>query len=266
MAKKVTNGLDLQAQRIQNMGDGSAPGDAVTKAQLDAIARGLDWKNSVKVATTANIALSGTQTIDGVAVAGGDRVLVKNQTTQSENGIYVVVGGGAWTRATDFDDNVEITSAAVVSVEQGTSNGDAAFILTTDGAITVGTTALNFTRLGGTGISYTAGNGLQLSGSAFAVIAKANGGLIVDSSGVALDATQFPTLGLTRKVSGNVSSGSTNPVITHNLNTLDVQVTLIEVSTGQEVDCDVVASGVNQVTLGFAVAPSANQYRYIIIG
>lgn len=71
---KAVNGIDLANQKITNLADGTNPADAVTKAQLDAVLRGLDWKNSVKVATTGNITLSGTQTIDGVATVAGDRV------------------------------------------------------------------------------------------------------------------------------------------------------------------------------------------------
>ena len=82
MARKILGtGLDLSSQKIINLADGTNPSDAVTKAQLDAIARGLDWKNSVRVATTANITLSAAQTIDGISVVAGDRVLVKDQSS-----------------------------------------------------------------------------------------------------------------------------------------------------------------------------------------
>jgi hypothetical protein len=261
VTKIVGTGLDLSGQRIQNLGDGSGPADAVTKAQLDAIARGLDWKASVRVATTAAITLSGTQTIDGVAVVAGDRVLVKDQASAPTNGVYVVAAG-AWARATDFDDSTEVTAAAAVPIEAGTTNGDAVFILTTDGTITVGTTALAFSRLGGSGVSYTAGNGLQLSGSAFSVKPKTSGGIVVDADGVSID--QGYT-GLAKRYSVNVPT-STSATITHNLGTLDVLVEVVEVSTGATVEADVVRTNTNVVTLGFAVAPSSGQYRATVIG
>lgn len=104
---------------------------------------GGDYKASVRAATTANITLSGEQTIDGVAVVAGDRVLVRAQTAGAENGIYVAAAG-AWARATDADTAGDLTSGVLVPVETGTSNADTIWMLTTDGAITIGTTALNF--------------------------------------------------------------------------------------------------------------------------
>ena len=261
MARKVLNGLDLGSQKITNLADGTSPADAVTKAQLDAIARGLDWKNSVKAATTANLTLTAPQTVDGISLIAGDRVLVKDQTTATANGIYVVAAG-AWTRATDFDDSVEVTAAAAVPVEQGTVNGDAVFILATDGPITIGSTNLAFTRLGGTGVTYTAGNGLNLSGSQFSVVPKAGGGLIVDGTGVSIDPAYT---GLAKRYAVNVPTNA-SAVITHNLGTLDVTVAVYEVSTGALVEPDITLTNTNTVTLTFATAPTSGQYRAVVTG
>lgn len=98
---------------------------------------------SVRVATTANITLSGTQTIDAVGVVAGDRVLVQNQSTASQNGIYVVAAG-AWSRATDADSNLELYGGVLVSVSEGTVNGGKVFSCTNSGSITIGTTAITF--------------------------------------------------------------------------------------------------------------------------
>jgi uncharacterized LabA/DUF88 family protein len=103
----------------------------------------LDSKQSVRVATTANIALTGLQTIDTIALAAGDRVLVKNQTAAKDNGLYVVAAG-AWSRASDADHNSEVTSALLVSIEQGATQADTRWQLVTDGAIILGTTVLTF--------------------------------------------------------------------------------------------------------------------------
>jgi len=103
----------------------------------------LDSKQSVRAATTANIALTGLQTVDGVVLAAGDRVLVKNQTVAKDNGLYVVAAG-AWMRTADADSNAEVTSALLVSVEQGAAQADTRWQLITDGAIVLGTTALTF--------------------------------------------------------------------------------------------------------------------------
>ena len=259
------SGKDMGGQRIGNLADGVSAADAVTLNQLQAVLRGLKWKNSVKVATTTNITLSNTQTIDGVAVVAGDRVLVKDQSTASANGVYVVAAS-AWARAGDFDDTVEITSAAAIPVEQGTANGDSVWILTTDGAITIGTTSLSFTRLGGTGTTYTAAasGGLDLTGSAFSVKKKAGGGLASDADGLYLDAANYSGFGKVFEI--DVPSGSTSPVITHGLGRRWVCAHVYEISSGAEIDCDPVATSTTQMTLTFGTAPTAGQYRFVACG
>ena len=106
----------------------------------------LDSKQSVRAATTANIALTGLQTIDGVSLLAGDRVLVKNQAASKDNGIYVV-GVAAWQRAPDADSSAEVTSAMILSVEQGATLADTRWQLVTDGAIVLGTTSLTFQNI-----------------------------------------------------------------------------------------------------------------------
>ncbi|WIE52400.1 phage tail protein [Pseudomonas sp. GM17] len=103
----------------------------------------LDSKQSVRAATTANIALAGLQTVDGIALVAGDRVLVKNQAAAKDNGLYVAAAG-AWARTADADSNAEVTSAMLVAVEQGATLADTRWQLVTDGAIVLGTTALTF--------------------------------------------------------------------------------------------------------------------------
>lgn len=121
------------------------PTEQAVKTYVDARVQGLSVKGAVKVATTANITLSGTQTIDGVSVGVGDRVLVKNQTTGSENGIYVCASG-SWSRATDADVSAEVVAGMFTFSTQGTTNADIGWVLTTDNPITLGTTALTFTQ------------------------------------------------------------------------------------------------------------------------
>lgn len=125
----------------------AAAGTYATLAQLVAELAKLDHKQSVRAATTANLAsLSGLLTVDGVALQAGDRVLVKNQTAGAQNGIYVA-SASAWARATDADENAEVTGGMVMGVEEGALNGGTRWKLTTSGAITVGTTALVFTDI-----------------------------------------------------------------------------------------------------------------------
>jgi len=145
-----TASVSMNSQRITNLGTPSADSDAVTKSYADSLRSGLDVKQSVRVATTANITLSGTQTIDGVAVVAGDRVLVKNQTSGSQNGIYVVAAG-SWTRATDADNDAEINAGMFAFVEEGTTNADTGWVLSTNAPTTIGTTSLAFAQFSGGG-------------------------------------------------------------------------------------------------------------------
>jgi len=138
----------------------------VTKEYVDAVKVGLDFKDSVRVATTANVTIGGPgAAIDGVSLSSGDRVLVKNQSTASQNGIYLWNGAAsAMTRATDADSDVEVTAGMFVFVEEGTVNADNGFVLTTDGSITVGSTSLTFTQFSGAG-QIVAGDALVKSGN-----------------------------------------------------------------------------------------------------
>lgn len=135
----------------------------VTKRYVDNLIQGLKWKEPVKAATTTNITLYGAQTIDGVNVQAGDRVLVKDQTNQAQNGIYIVQSG-AWMRAPDADTWDELVNAAVF-VMQGATNGDKGFVCTVDPGGTLGTTPITFVQFAGAMVSYTWGNGLYAIGN-----------------------------------------------------------------------------------------------------
>jgi hypothetical protein len=146
--------------------------DAYTKTEIDNFLQGLDPKASVIAATTGVITLSGTQTIDGVAVVAGNRVLVKNQTTTSENGIYVV-SATAWSRSTDADSGTELINAYVF-VEQGTANKDTAWVCTND-TITINSTAVTFVQFAGSGAYQSVLNGtgyVKMSGTTLNYIAS----------------------------------------------------------------------------------------------
>lgn len=186
----------MNSQKITGLADPTSAQDAATKAYVDSVVQGLDPKSSVRAATTGNITLSGTQTIDGVSVIADDRVLVKNQTTTSENGIYVV-SAGTWTRATDADTWSELV-AAFTFVEEGTVNADTGWVSTTNAGGTLGTTAIGFTQFSSAG-AYTAGNGLVLTGNAFDIGGTADrisvGADSIDIAATYVGQTSITTLG-----------------------------------------------------------------------
>ena len=164
----ATADISVNHKKITDVDSPTLDTDVVNKAYADAIRNGLDWKQSVRVATTANITLRGTQPIDGVSVVSGDRVLVKNQSMGSENGIYEVAAG-AWVRSSDADIDSEVTSDLAFFVEEGTTNADNRWVLTTNAPITVDTTALTFTQFSGLG-QITAGAGLTKDGNTISVL------------------------------------------------------------------------------------------------
>ena len=179
-----TASVDLNSQKITGLAAPTAANDAATKSYVDSTAQGLDVKDSVRASTTANITLSGTQTIDGVSLVAGDRVLVKNQTTLADNGIYEV-DASTWSRTTDFDDNDEVTAGAFTFIEEGTTNADTGWVLSTADPITVGTTGLEFVQFSGAGTGVIAGDGLTKTGNTLDV--GAGTGITVDATDVALD-------------------------------------------------------------------------------
>lgn len=173
----VPNGtgiVDVGGKRVGNAATPTQSSDLTTKAYVDSLSNGLDVKASVRAATTANITLSNTQTIDGVALSVGDRVLVKNQSTGSQNGIYVVASG-SWTRAADFDNSpdVEVSPGTFFFVEEGTTQADNGYVVSNDTAITIGTTAITFSQFSGAG-QITAGAGLTKSGNTLDVVGTAD--------------------------------------------------------------------------------------------
>lgn len=182
-----TADINLNSNKITGLSDPVSGQDAATKAYVDATASGLDVKASVRCATTANIALSGLLTVDGITVVAGDRVLVKNQTTASANGLYIA-SASAWARAADCNAAAEVTSGLFAFVEAGTVNGSTGWILSTVNPITLGATALNFVQFSGAG-TYLDGNGLSLTGSTFSVQTVNSARITVSGSGIDLATT-----------------------------------------------------------------------------
>lgn len=285
--------LSIGTHKLINVTDPSGAQDAATKAYVDAqVAGARDPKDSVRAATTANIAtLAGgaPNTVDGVTLAANDRILVKNQATGSQNGIYFVAtlgtgANGTWTRSTDADTSAEVTGGMYVWVNEGTVAADTGWLLTTDDPITLATTALVFTQVSALG-QITAGAGLTKTAATLDVVAASGSGIIVNADNIDIDPTNgLPTnrggtgaitvggaktnLGFMTRFAASFGDGAASSFnIDHNLSTLDVIVQVYTVSDGTQVECDVTHSTTNRVVLsGFSVVPTSNQYRTVVIG
>jgi hypothetical protein len=308
--------LSMAGYKLTSLGTPSADTDAANKGYVDSVAQGLDIKASARLATTGALSAytftstsggtltgnaNGALSIDGVTPSVADRILVKNETSGNApyNGIYVVTTVGSagtpyvLTRSTDANTSAEVTSGMFVFIEQGTTNDNTGWVLTTDNPITLNTTALTFAQFSGAG-TYSASNGVLLTGSNFTFAPETGKGLQTGASGAAIKLATTSGLNVTSdlavgagagitvltntvaidtavvvtKYNANVGDGSaTSYTITHNLGTRDVQVTVYDNSSPYaEVICDVNHATTNTITLLFSVAPTSNQYRVVVQG
>ncbi len=261
---------------------------ATSKTYVDNLVNGLDWKASVRAATTAALpAYTATATvltastsgafpsIDGAGIVVNDRVLVKDETgtLAPNNGIFTLTNAGssttAWvlTRSADADSNAEVTSGMATFVEQGTANGNQQWVLTTDNPITVGTTALTFAQVGATGSAPAAGNGLELVSNTYNVVAGT--GITVGADTVGIDtASATPVARRFTTLYGNGDGTTTTYDFTHGLASQFVTVQVYDVSGTTPVmtwpDISLPTSTTVRVTHGAPVAPSAR--RVVITG
>lgn len=295
-----TAAVSLNNQKITGLGAPTTDADAVTKAYADNLRAGLRLKDAVRVATTANIALSAAQTIDGVVLAAGDRVLVKSQTTASENGIYLV-SAGAWTRTADADTVEELQDGTTTFVQQGTSLANTTW--TQVDTLASLATAQSWVQQGAA-TSYLAGAGLVLTGTTFDVVGTTNRILVnadsVDISPSYVGQASITTLGTvatgtwqattvavahggtgaTTATAARTNLGAvgkyaadlgalaagTEATITHNLNTLDVHAMFRLTANGQDLVLDWRVLTVNTIGVTADLAYAAAAIRTVVIG
>ena len=211
--------VDMGANRVTNIATPTASTDATTKAYVDSVKQALDIKDSVKLATTANLGATynngsgtltmdstGTVTIDGTVTALNDRILVMDQSSAEQNGIYYVSTAGAvgvagiFTRAADANTNSEVTGGMFTFVEAGSANADNAYVLTSiTGDATLGTSTLTFTQFSGAG-QVTAGNGLDKSGNTLEVN--------VDDQTIGITADTLQLKGIANTANGDLIYGA----------------------------------------------------------
>ncbi len=251
-----TASVNVNNQKITNLDDPTTDTDAANKRYVDLARAGIRLKDSVRAASTVNLTLSGTQTIDGVAVVAGNRVLAKNQSTASGNGIYVVAAG-AWTRATDADTAAELTDGATVWVNEGTQGNTTWAQINT---LTALTDAQSWAQQGAA-TSFLEGNGIDITGNTISVVP--GNGIIADGTSTRVD----PAV-VARKYNTTVGDGAaTFYVVTHNLNNQWCTVQVFRNSGAfDQVECDIELTSANTTTLRFTVAPTAAQYRVVITG
>ena len=309
-----TTDLNMGGYKLASLGTPTVSTDAATKQYVDDVAQGLNIHAASYAATTANLNATysngtsgvgatltnaGTQaafTTDGTTPSVNDRILVRLQTNQAQNGIYTLttVGSGStnWvlTRATDFDTSTEIAGGDFTFVDNGTTLANTGWV-NVDEVTTVGTDPIVFQQFSGAG-TYTASNGVLLTGTNFTFAPRTGYGLQTGASGAEIKLATTSGLNLASdlavgagngisvltntvaidssvvvsKYATNVGDGSaTSYTITHNLGTRDVIVSVYEASGSYaEVICDVNHATTNTITLLFSVAPTLNQYRVVV--
>jgi hypothetical protein len=262
MAKKIFTDFDFQSvSKVINLPSPSSSGDAASKSYVDSLVEGLAWKDSCRVATQANLNLASPgATIDGITMASQDRVLVRSQSTTSENGIYVWNGAStAMTRSLDASTFAELEQA-VTTVEEGTS-----------AAVTYRQDQINGT-IGSSSISWVAfGTSAPAASENTAGIAElatqAETDAGTDDLRIVTPLKLATWSGRIKKYSVSIGDGSaTSYTVTHNLASRDVHVTIYNASTYDEVLTDVTHSTTNTLTIVFATAPASDAYRVVVVG
>jgi len=262
MSIVVLRGLDFGSTvRITNLPDGVGAQEPATVAQLNAAIEGLNWKDSCRVSTQGNLNLAAPgATIDGITMAAGDRILVRSQTTASENGIYVWNGAATpATRSLDMNVAAEVEQATT-TVEEGTNAG--ATYRQTAVNVTLGSTSLAWTTFG-----TAAGSATETSQGIIEIATQAETDTGTDAVRAVPPAYLKNSVWASRKFQQTFGDGSaTSYVITHNLNTKDLIISIRETGGSErEVVAEVQRTSVNSVTVLTDAAPASNALRISIV-
>jgi hypothetical protein len=261
MAREQRRTLDfLSATRIVNLPDGVGAQEPATVAQLNAAIEGINWKDSVRVSTQANLGLAAPgATIDGITMVSGDRFLARSQTAGAENGIYIWNGAATpATRSLDMNIAAEVEQATT-TVEEGTNAGVTYRQSVVN--VTLGTTTLTWTTFGS-----SAGAASETSAGIAELATQAETDAGTDDLRIVTPLKLATSVFASKKFNATVGDGSaTSYVITHNLNTRNLTVVVYR-ATGNfdEVDAEVQHTTVNSITLIFDVAPTAAQFNCFI--
>jgi len=262
MSKRIFTDFDFQSvSKVINLPSPSATGDAVPKSYVDSLVEGLAWKDGCRVATQANLNLASPgATIDGITMASSDRVLVRSQSTASQNGIYVWNGSAvAMTRALDASTFPELEQA-VTTVEEGTSAATSYRQDQING--TIDSSSISWVTFG---TAAPAASETTAGIAEIATQAEVNTG--TDDLRFVTPLKLASWSGRIRKFAVSIGDGTnTSYTVTHNLNSLDVAVTVFQNSNGEDVIADVARPTVNTATVIFASAPASNAYRVVVIG
>lgn len=249
--------------KIQNAVDPTAAQDYATKAYVDANIEGLNWKDSVRAASTANINLAspGT-TIDGVTMATNDRFLAKNQTLPEANGIYIFNGSGsAATRSLDMNTAVEV-EAATVTVEEGTTNSGTTWRQTAVN-VTLGTTALAWTTFG-----TAAGAASETSAGIAELATQAETNTGTDDARIVTPLKLAGYTGFAKVYTTTIGNGSaTTFTVTHNLGAKTVIPYVYETGGSfRQVMTEIQHTGVNTIEVLYSPAPASGALTVVVIG
>jgi hypothetical protein len=255
--------------KITGLGNPTSDQDAATKYYVDQAVQGLTWKAAANLLSTVNVALTGstgTLNIDTygalTSADAGYRIVLTNQTTDTEDGIYVYADNGTnytLTRSTDANPYTELIGASIY-VQEGTTKAGTSWVQSNHYLTSFA--GQTWVQIAGPG-TLTAGNGINITSNVVSAVVQAGAGLSLSGSGLAID-----TAVVVRKYAASVGDGSnTTYTVTHNLDTKDVQVTVYDNSSPYaEVMVDVQHTSTTAIAVLFSVAPTSNQYRVVVQG